>query len=781
MHLEGLLSLYGLYLDCTLAELSTMNRRLLRSWKSFSGARRKGGRGRAALCTGAIVVASLAWASSATAAPTSMVDLGVAANYAVLSGASVGNTVSAVGAPHTTLRGNLGVKAATDPTGFPPGVVTGTMEVGTPAASAAHAAAVAAYAEIAGRTGGSPLAGALAGATLSPGLYTIAGAASNTTTLTLNAGGNANAVFVFQVGGALAFAANSHVVLTGGAQASRVFWQVNGAGAVGADSDFAGTMIAMDAVGVGNSTIVNGRMFARTGALTLDNNQFYSSPPLLTIAGGSTAYTTDTTPTVSGLTDVEAPALVSITLNGQALSASASAGSWAVTSAILANATYTVTATVTDGAGNTTNATQQLVVDTQLPVVALDGGASAIERTSTPTISGLCDSPPGTLVHISVGSQSLTALVQANGSWNIRAGLLADGSYTVTGTVEDLAGNEGSDTQSLLIDTLAPAASIFGGANALTNDATPLIVGTAAVNEGTSVSIDLADETLAASVTASGTWSVVAPLLVDGPHRVTMTVADSAGNTSAFTQTLMIDTRPFAVAMTGGASRTTSDMTPTLTGTSDAPSSTTVSISVSGQTMTALVQPDGTWNATTSLALGSYEVTAAVADAAGNIGSVLQTLTIATAAAPADPVVERAPVVVAPVTAAPPVSAPPSSAPSISAPPSPLPAVAKATTSVSVMIVDRTIKAGQSLRARGSVRSAGGAASRVVKIQIWRKIGSRWVLRRTMSVRTSASGAFTASYRVPSSQRGAWRVRASAASTATAATGASRYVAAAAR
>jgi hypothetical protein len=57
----------------------------------------------------------------AAAAPTTLVDLGQASSYAVLSGASVGNTVNAVGAPHTALRGDLGVKADAQPTGFPPG------------------------------------------------------------------------------------------------------------------------------------------------------------------------------------------------------------------------------------------------------------------------------------------------------------------------------------------------------------------------------------------------------------------------------------------------------------------------------------------------------------------------------------------------------------------------------------------------------------------------------------------------------------------------------------
>jgi hypothetical protein len=93
-------------------------------------------------------------APSAAAASTTLVDLGTASTYAVLSGASVDNTVSAPDAPHTTLRGNLGVKANAQPTGFPPGVVTGALYVGNAAAAQAHADLVTAYNQVAGGGGG---------------------------------------------------------------------------------------------------------------------------------------------------------------------------------------------------------------------------------------------------------------------------------------------------------------------------------------------------------------------------------------------------------------------------------------------------------------------------------------------------------------------------------------------------------------------------------------------------------------------------------------------------
>ena len=133
------------------------------------------------LALSALLVALALAVPGADAAPTTMVTLGSASTYAALSGASIGNTVSAPGAPHTTLRGDLGVVANAQPTGFPPGVVTGAFDVGNAAAAqAARRRPSRRTTSIAARTGGAPLAGALAGATITPGLYTIAGAASNT-------------------------------------------------------------------------------------------------------------------------------------------------------------------------------------------------------------------------------------------------------------------------------------------------------------------------------------------------------------------------------------------------------------------------------------------------------------------------------------------------------------------------------------------------------------------------------------------------------------------------
>jgi Ice-binding-like/Bacterial Ig-like domain len=571
---------------------------------------------------------------SALAASTTTVNLGTASTYAALSGASVANTVSAPSAPFTTLRGDLGVVANTAPSGFPPGVVTGTINFGNGAATQAGTDAQAAYAAIAARTGGVTKPLALAGLTIMPGLYTISGAASNTTTLTLDGGGNPNAVFVFQVGGALAFAAGSQVVLTNGAQASNVFWQVNGAAAIGANATFAGTLIASAAVAVGNASLVNGRAFALNGALTLDDNEFYSAPPTVTIAGGSTADVNTSSPTISGTTDLVAPKVVTVTIDGQTLTATPSAGSWSVPAPTLANGTYPVTASATDGAGNVGTATQQLTIDTVPPVLTLGGGATVTTNNSTPTISGATDVTPGTVVHVTVGSQNLGALVQSSGTWNVATAALIDGTYTATASVTDPAGNQTAASQAVTVDTTAPAVTIAGGAKKLTDDPTPTISGTAAVAPGTPVTVSLADQTLTGLVQLDGSWSMTAAHLADGPHRIVMSVSDEAGNAAGRTQILTVDTVAPDITITGGATAATANLDPTITGTSDAAPGTTVTVSLVGQTMTTLVQTTGNWNTTPTTAGrdGTWPVVASVTDPAGNVGSAKQRLTIATGA-----------------------------------------------------------------------------------------------------------------------------------------------------
>ncbi|HEX6390765.1 MAG TPA: Ig-like domain-containing protein, partial [Solirubrobacteraceae bacterium] len=205
------------------------------------------------------------------------------------------------------------------------------------------------------------------------------------------------------------------------------------------------------------------------------------------------------------------------------------------------------------------------------------------------------------------------------------------GTGVVTAFVSDPAGNEGSRSQMLTIDTTAPAVTITNGASALTNDATPELSGTANVAPGTIVAVTVADQTLSALVRDGGDWSVTAAALSDGPHRVLMAVSDGAGNPAGSAQALTVDTVSPVVAITGGDSARTSNNPPTITGTSNAAPGTTVTVSIAGQTMTTLLQSNRTWNVTpTPVAKGTWRVAASAPDPAGNVGRDAQSLTIAT-------------------------------------------------------------------------------------------------------------------------------------------------------
>jgi hypothetical protein len=447
---------------------------------------------------------------SALAASATTVNLGQAATYAVLSGASVGNTVNGVGAPYTTLRGDLGVSVNSQPTGFPPGLVTGATRVGT-GATPAYTDLVAAYNDIVARTGGTVIAGDLIGLTLPPGLYSAAGAVSDTGTLTLDGGGDPNAVFVFQIGGALNLAAGAQVTLTNGAQASNVFWQVNGAAAVGANAMFSGTILAHDAIAVGAGSEVNGRALALTGAISLNSDEFYSAPPTVTVADGATAITNNATPTISGTTDLEAPGVVTVTIAGKVFTATPSGGAWSVSSTILANGTYPVVASVIDGAGNTGSATQQLTINTVPPVVTITGGSTATTNDVDPTITGTSNASPGTTVTVSVARQTMTTLLQANGTWNTTPAPLGDGTWAVVASAPDPAGNVGSAKQTLTITTGTTAGSGGSGPTGAT---------TAPTSTGLRLTVSLST----ARIKIAAGKPVRVPFVINAPAKVTLTV-----------------------------------------------------------------------------------------------------------------------------------------------------------------------------------------------------------------------------------------------------------------
>ena len=191
--------------------------------------------------------------------------LGSAAGFSVLAATSVVNSGA------TTLSGDLGVSPATAVSGFPPGVVSGTVHAGDAAAASAQADLAAAYDDAAGRSPHGSFPGDPNGLTFHDGVYHTSAAMALTGTVTLDAEGDPNAVFIFQVGAAANTAAGSTVALVNGAQASHVFWQVPGAVTTGASSTFAGTILAQGGITLGAGTQLIGQALSKDTVTMADN------------------------------------------------------------------------------------------------------------------------------------------------------------------------------------------------------------------------------------------------------------------------------------------------------------------------------------------------------------------------------------------------------------------------------------------------------------------------------------------------------------------------------
>nr|WP_276508462.1 ice-binding family protein [Modestobacter muralis] len=197
----------------------------------------------------------------------------------------------------TTVSGDIGSFATTSIDGgitLDPGTDHGGDTVTQDAKTALTAALVAA-ADAGPKT---PVtAGLLGGQLLSPGVYNSGSDLDLTGVLTLDGGGSYDSVFVLQAGSSLTTATSSTVVLTGGAQACNVFWQVGDAATLGSYSTFVGTLLAdQEAITLGTGATVEGRVLASVAAVTLDDNTISLPEPCRT---GSVAPVVDAPPTTT--------------------------------------------------------------------------------------------------------------------------------------------------------------------------------------------------------------------------------------------------------------------------------------------------------------------------------------------------------------------------------------------------------------------------------------------------------------------------------------------------
>jgi len=213
-----------------------------------------------------LAVAAMFVSQGATAGQAP-VPLGSAATFGVFAATTVTSTGG------TTITGDLGVSPGNTVSGAP--TVTGTTHLGDPIAAQAQADLLIAYNNATGRTLDAVLVtGNLGGQTLAPGLYKSSTSLEiSSGDLTLDAGGDPNAVWIFQMATTLVTFVGRQVVLSGGAQAGNVFWQVGSSATIGGSSIFKGNILAYTSITMNTSgTVFGGRLLAMHGAVALDAN-----------------------------------------------------------------------------------------------------------------------------------------------------------------------------------------------------------------------------------------------------------------------------------------------------------------------------------------------------------------------------------------------------------------------------------------------------------------------------------------------------------------------------
>ena len=219
------------------------------------------------MLTGLVLAAGCLAPAEAPAAGPAPIDLRSAAPFTILATSTTTTTGGGI------INGDVGLSPAGSQ-GIPPGQINGTIYNGGPIAAQAQLDLTSAIiaASPAQLPGGINVGAELGGQTLVAGVYASPSGAYGITSVDLTLHGGPNDVWVFQMASTLTVGVGRQVILTGGAQARNVFWQVGSSATLGTSSVFVGTVMAYASITMNASATLNGRAMAQIGAVTYNGS-----------------------------------------------------------------------------------------------------------------------------------------------------------------------------------------------------------------------------------------------------------------------------------------------------------------------------------------------------------------------------------------------------------------------------------------------------------------------------------------------------------------------------
>ncbi len=350
------------------------------------------------------------------AAAETPLNLGVAESFVVLAETGVTNTGPSV------IAGDLGTCSTPAVTGFPPGVViNGAIHANDALACLAKSDLVIAYDDAAARAPLVSFPGPtdLGGSTLLSGVYMSPTSLAVTGTVSLDAQGDPNAVFIFQAGSTVVTASNSSVALLNGAQACNVYWQVGSSATLGTGTVFVGNVLALTSITATTNATIAGRLLARNGAVTLDSNVITAplcAPAPTTTTTEDTTTTTDVVVPPTTTTSVVVPATTTTSVVLPATTTTSAAPATTTTALV----TPITTTSTTPAVPSTTSPTLVVPTSTSTTLVVPPPTTSTTFLTlAVTTTTAVFDTPRGlTTATTALGLAATTTTAPARTSVN---------------------------------------------------------------------------------------------------------------------------------------------------------------------------------------------------------------------------------------------------------------------------------------------------------------------------------------------------------------------------